>query len=68
MTTRLEHVKDRLAWWIDAADQERRRADRAEEALKPFADFAVWCSQQDYRGPMPEFVRRACDLLVDHPR
>lgn len=45
-------------------DRVHREASRLIDGLDAAWDFVVWCSQQDYRGPMPEHVRRACDLLA----
>lgn len=43
----------------------RDRLAECHEQSQAVWNFVVWCSQQDYRGPMPEHVQRACELLTE---
>lgn len=69
-----ERKDDDTGWWLVEhgglcdeviADGSWRPLASVLAEYRAALDFVVWCSQEDYRGPMPEHVRRARDLL--HP-
>lgn len=60
-------VDHRMIWRLSGIDVDD--SDRFPGVTDQAAwNFVVWCSQQDYRGPMPEHVLQARSLLAQAHR